>query len=77
MCLRFGVEPVFSPPAQPQRNGGIEHFNGWFQPRLLSKRFPTAAALSRELKRLADTVNASHPQKRLSGLPPQQYRRRR
>lgn len=77
VCLRFGVEPVFIPPAQPQRNGGIEHFNGWFQPRLLSKRFPAAAALSRELKRLADTVNSSHPQKRLGGLTPQQYRRRR
>ena len=77
VCLRFGVEPVFIPPAQPQRNGGVEHFNGWFQPRLLQRRFTTAAALSRELLRLQDVVNASHPQRRLGGLTPAQYRRRR
>lgn len=77
VCLRFGIEPVFIPPAQPQRNGGVEHFNGWFQPRLLTKHFPTAAALSKELKRLEAVVNATHPQKRLGGLTPSQYRRRR
>jgi putative transposase len=77
VCLRFGVEPVFIPPAQPQRNGGIEHFNGWFQPRLLQRRFASAAALSRELRRLQDVVNATHPQRRLGGLTPAQYRRRR
>ncbi|NJM39973.1 MAG: transposase [Anaerolineae bacterium] len=77
LCLRFGVEPVFIPPAQPHRNGGIENFNGWFQPRLLQRHFPTAAALSRELKRLEQVVNAAHPQRRLSGLTPVQYRSRR
>ncbi len=28
LCLRFGIEPVVIPPAQPQRNGGVEWFNG-------------------------------------------------
>lgn len=77
VCMRFEVEPVFIPPAQPYRNGGVENFNGWFQPRLLQKRFPTAAALTRELKRLEEVVNTSHPQRRLSGLTPAQYRRQR
>ena len=78
-CLRFGVEPVFIPPAQPQRNGGMapkratfEHFNGWFQPRLLQRRFASAAALGRELLRLQDVVNTTHPQRRLGGLTPTQ-----
>jgi len=35
LCLRFGIEPIFIPSARPQRNGGVEWFNGWFQPRLL------------------------------------------
>jgi len=29
-CLRFGIEPIFIPPAQPQRKGAVEWFNGWF-----------------------------------------------
>jgi transposase InsO family protein len=28
LCLRYGVEPVFIPPARPQRNGSVENFNG-------------------------------------------------
>lgn len=77
ICLRFGVEPVFIPPAQPQRNGRVENFNGWFQVRLLQRHFSTAKALIIELQRLQDVVNSSHPQRRLGGLTPLQYRRRR
>jgi putative transposase len=76
VCLRFGVEPVLIPPAQPQRQGSVEHFNGWFQPRLLQRRYPQVAALKRELQRLQDTVNTQHPQRRLQGLTPAEYRRR-
>jgi len=76
VCLRFGVEPVLIPPAQPQRNGSVEHFNGWFQPRLLQRHYTQFATLKRELQRLQDTVNTQHPQRRLQGLTPAQYRRR-
>jgi len=77
VCLRFEVEPVFIPPARPQRNGVVEHFNGWFQPRLFQRHFTRVGALKRELHRLQDTVNTQHVQRRLGGLTPEQYRRRR
>jgi putative transposase len=60
LCLRFGIEAIFIPPAQPQRNGAVEWFNGWFQPRLLQRHYTRASALKRELLRLQDTVNTQH-----------------
>jgi putative transposase len=75
LCLRLGIEPIFIPPAQPQRNGGVEWFNGWFQPRLLQRHYTQVSALQRELHRLQDTVNAQHVQRRLGGLTPDQHRR--
>jgi len=76
LCLRFGVEPVFIPPARPQRNGSVEHFNGWFQPRLFQRHYTRLSTLKCELQRLQDTVNTQHVQRRLGGLTPTQYRRR-
>lgn len=77
LCLRFGTAPVLIPPARPQRNGCIEHFNGWFQPRLFQRHYTQLNALKRELQRLQDTVNTQHVQQRLGGLTPEQHRRRR
>jgi hypothetical protein len=77
LCLRFKVEPILIPPGRPQRQGGVEHFNGWFQPRLFQRHYTQLSALKRELQRLQDTVNSQHPQPRLGGLPPAQYRQRR
>jgi transposase InsO family protein len=76
LCLRFGVEPILIPPASPQRNGSVEHFNGWFQPRLFQHHYTQVSALKRELQRLQDTVNNQHPQQRLGGLTAAQYRQR-
>jgi len=76
VCLRFGIEPIFIPPAQPQRNGAVEWFNGWFQPRLFQRHYTRTSALKRELQHLEDTVNAQHVQRRLGGLTPDQHRRR-
>jgi transposase InsO family protein len=76
LCLRFEVEPIFIPPARPQRQGGAEWFNGWFQPRLLQRHYTRASALKRELQRLQDTVNTQHVQRRLGGLTPEQHRRK-
>ncbi len=77
LCLRFGVAPVLIPPARPQRQGSVEHFNGWFQPRLFQRHYTQLSALKRELCRLQETVNAQHVQRRLGGLTPAQYRRQR
>ena len=77
LCLRFGVEPIFIPPARPHRQGSVENFNGWFQSRLLQRHYTNVSALKRELRRLEETVNGQHVQRRLGGLTPAQYRRRR
>jgi putative transposase len=77
LCLLFEVEPVFIPPARPQYNGSVENFNGWFQPRLLQRHFTRIAALRQELQRLQQTVNTQHVQRKLGGLTPEKYRRKR
>ena len=75
LCLRFGVSPVFIPPGEPQFNGGVENFNGWFQPRLFDHRFTRPGDLRRELGRLQEAVNIQHVHPRLGGLTPAQHRR--
>lgn len=76
LCLRFGVEPVFIPAGEPQFNGGVENFNGWFQPRLFQRRFTRPGDLRRELARLQEAVNTQHVHPRLGGLTPAQHRRK-
>jgi transposase InsO family protein len=76
LCLRYGVAPWLIPPARPQRNGSVENFNGWFQPRLFQRRFARPGDLRRELARLEQAVNAQHVHPRLGGLTPAQHRRR-
>jgi len=76
LCLRFGVEVLLIPPARPQHNGVVEHFNGWFQVRLFQRHYSRVSALQRELQRLQDTVNTQHVQPRTGGLTPAQHRRR-
>jgi len=76
LCLRFGIEPWFIPPGQPQFNGSAENFNGWFQPPLLQRRFRWPGELRRELAVLEETVNTQHVHPRLGGLTPAQHRRR-
>jgi transposase InsO family protein len=74
-CLRLGVGPVFIPAGEPQYNGGVEHFNGWFQPRLFDRRFTRPGDLRRELARLQEAVNTQHVHPRLRGQTPAQHRR--
>ena len=75
LTLRLGVHPVFIPEAQPERNGSVENFNGWFQPLLLRHPFPNAAAVRRELRRLVGTTNEQHVHQQLGFRTPAQYRR--
>jgi hypothetical protein len=74
-CLRFGAGPVFIPAGEPQYNGGVENVNGWFQPRLLDRRFSRPGDLRRELARLQEAVNTQHVHPRLGGKTPAQHRR--
>jgi putative transposase len=73
--LRFGVSPVFIPAGEPQFNGSVENFNGWFQEPLLQRRFRRPSDLRRELARLQEAVNTQHVHPRLRGQTPAQHRR--
>jgi putative transposase len=75
LCLRYAVSPVFIPQGEPQFNGGVENFNGWFQEPLLQRRFRRPADLRRELARLQEAVNTQHVHPRLQGQTPAQHRR--
>jgi transposase InsO family protein len=75
LCLRFGVGPVFIPAGEPQFNGSVENFNGWFQEPLFQRRFKRPGDLRRELVRLQEAVNTQHVHPRLHGQTPAQHRR--
>ena len=75
LCLRFGVGPVFIPAGEPQFNGSVENFNGWFQEPLFQRCFRRPGDLSRELARLEEAVNTQHVHPRLGGQTPAQHRR--
>jgi len=75
LCLHFGVGPVFIPAGEPQFNGSVENFNGWFQPRLFDRRYTRPGDLRRELARLQEAVNTQHVHPRLGGRTPAQHRR--
>jgi transposase InsO family protein len=75
LCLRYGVSPVFIPAGEPQFNGSVENFNGWFQEPLLQRRFRRPGDLRRELARLEEAVNTQHVHPRLGGKTPAQHRR--
>jgi putative transposase len=74
LCLRLGVSPVFIPEGEPQFNGSVENFNGWFQEPLFQHRFIRPGDLCRELARLQEAVNTQHVHPRLGGKTPAQHR---
>jgi hypothetical protein len=75
LCLRFGISPVFIPAGEPQLNGSVENFNGWFQEPLLDRHFQRPGDLRRELARLHEAVNTQHVHPRLGVKTPAQHRR--
>jgi hypothetical protein len=75
LCLRYGAGPVFIPAGEPQFNGSVENFNGWFQEPLFQRRFQRPGDLRRELTRLQEAVNTQHVHPRLGGRTPAQHRR--
>jgi putative transposase len=75
LCLRFGASPVFIPEGEPQFNGSVENFNGWFQEPLFDRHFRWPGDLRRELGRLQEAVNTQHVHPRLGGKTPAQHRR--
>ena len=74
LCLRFGVEPVFIPAGEPQFNGSVENFNGWFQPRLFQRRFRGPATCAGVGAVAGGGEHAARPPA-AEGLTPAQHRR--
>ena len=66
---------MFIPEGEPQFNGSVENFNGWFQEPLLDRRFRRPGDLRRELSRLQEAVNTQHVHPRLGGRTPARHRR--
>jgi hypothetical protein len=60
VAVDLGVEPIFNPPHEPWRNGGVEWFNGFLRTRLLTIPFPDSAALRAETQHCQDTCNQTH-----------------
>jgi hypothetical protein len=75
LCLHFGVSPRFIPAGEPQFNGSVENFNGWFQEPLFPRRFRRPGDPRRELARLQEAVNTQHVHPRLGSRTPAQHRR--
>lgn len=75
LCVYLRVTPIFIPQHQPQHNGAVENFNGWFQPLLFQRHYTRVAYLRRELDRMVETVNQRHVQPRLGQHTIAQYRR--
>ena len=69
------MSPLFIPVGEPQFNGSVENFNGWFQEPLFQRRFRRPGDLRRELARLQEAVNTQHVHPRLGGQTSAQHRR--
>ncbi len=71
MCLRQGVTPVFIPPREPWRNGGIEHFNDTFDKRFFrQERFAGVEHLSARADAFERFHNSQHRYSATGGQTP-------
>jgi hypothetical protein len=68
----LGIEPLFNPPGEPWRNGGIEWFNGFLDKRLLAVKFEDLQAFRAEAKVCQDQCNQIHRLAEHDGLAPNQ-----
>lgn len=73
LCLSMNVQPVFIPPAEPWRNGIIEHFNHTFDKCFYrTDRFKSYEHLKRSLKKFIHFHNTNHIYAANEGKTPQQ-----
>lgn len=60
VAIDVDIEPIFNPPREPWRNGGIEWFNGFLDRRLLEVRFEDVEAFQAETQVCQDQCNQTH-----------------
>lgn len=71
-AVDLGVEPLFNPPNEPWRNGGVERQNGFLEDRLLSREYSDFEALTHEVQICQEACNATHRLATFNGLTPNQ-----
>jgi len=72
VAVALGLEPLFNPPGEPWRNGGVEWFNSFLGDRLLKIRFEDVQALRTEAQVCQEACNQSHYLPQFEGLTPHQ-----
>lgn len=70
VAVSLDVEPLFNPPREPWRNGGVEHFNGFVGERLLKVPFADAHAFRIEAWTCQEACNQTHRLPAFDGLTP-------
>lgn len=70
VAVDVDIEPVFNPPHEPWRNGGIEWFNGFLGKRLLQVRFEDLQAFRAEGQVCQKQCNQIHRLAEQDGLTP-------
>ena len=66
LCLYLGVEPIFIPPGEAYRHGGIENFNGLFDRLFYCQvRLRSLSHIRQQLHQLTHMANHQHPHQRL------------
>lgn len=77
LCLYVGIELIFLPVAEPERNGGVERLNGlWGQSFWERQRFGSAAAVTRASPGFIAWYMNEYEPPALQGLTPAQAHRR-
>jgi len=70
VAVDLGLEPVFNPPGEPWRNGGVERHNGFLQDRLFAIECANLAALRQQTQACQTACNHTHRLATLNGLTP-------
>ena len=70
VAVSLNVEPIFNPPSEPWRNGGVEHFNGFVGGRLLKVPFADAPAFRAESWACQEACNQTHRLPAFDGQTP-------
>ena len=70
VAIDLGLEPVYNPPGEPWRNGGVERHNGFLQDRLFTTECHDLAALRQQTYTCQTACNHTHRLATLKGSTP-------
>lgn len=76
LCLYLGMEPIFTPPREPKRNGLVEHIHGlWAQSFWNRQRFHSPKEVLRQGHKFTQWYAHHYDPPTLEGLTPAQAQR--